>query len=488
MKKLLLSLLLCSSLLSFAQDWNPFPLGQKSYYSNASSNNATINIIQFDSLANINGQQTIYFNYTDTNYHGCYENVFRAFNSMNQYNNYVYYFRPDSIIKSNDSLTLKYSDDSLLFIPNISLNQFWYSEIHNSSNYNILKFTCDSMFLDTIVGSIIDSVKLFKIKAYDNTTPINSKFDTLPIILSKNYGFKQIPSFDSYNNVNNTIIGLSNSTFQDGFIEPSFEDYFHLNIGDVIIWKENFDTYDFINNPSYTKYYKDSLINSSLSLDSVFYNFQRVYNDGTTYFVNSTYYKKRFNGLHLGTSVYITGNNASNYYPYESLISTSPIFSTYDTLLTRQFGFDGLMFDTSNCYTNVMMDVWSGESYNTKYGLSQYFNGGTGGLMNWDIIGSTINGIQEGVLWSTLVTGVDNFENTSNVKIYPNPSQSGNFVVESEQVKSVELLSIDGKTVFTQTINQSKTEIKTGLPKGLYFVKLTFENKKQVIQKLIITQ
>jgi len=76
----------------------------------------------------------------------------------------------------------------------------------------------------------------------------------------------------------------------------------------------------------------------------------------------------------------------------------------------------------------------------------------------------------------------------SNINIYPNPSPSGNFVLESEHVTSVELLSIDGKTIFTQIVNQPKTELRTGLPKGLYFAKITFENKKQVIQKLIVTQ
>ena len=134
------------------------------------------------------------------------------------------------------------------------------------------------------------------------------------------------------------------------------------------------------------------------------------------------------------------------------------------------------------------MDRWSGESYNTKYGLSQYFNGGTGGLMNWDIIGSTINGIQEGVAWSTLVTGVNDIENISDIKIYPNPSKSGNFTVESEKPLNLIIVSIEGKVLFNQKINQYKTNLKTNLPKGMYLVKLIFENNKQAIQKLIISE
>ncbi|HRP59816.1 MAG TPA: T9SS type A sorting domain-containing protein, partial [Vicingus sp.] len=59
--------------------------------------------------------------------------------------------------------------------------------------------------------------------------------------------------------------------------------------------------------------------------------------------------------------------------------------------------------------------------------------------------------------------------------------------LESEQAKWLEIMSIDGKTVFSQHINQSKTAINTNLPQGLYFAKITFENNKQTIQKLVIT-
>ncbi len=106
--------------------------------------------------------------------------------------------------------------------------------------------------------------------------------------------------------------------------------------------------------------------------------------------------------------------------------------------------------------------------------------GGRGGI-GYEIH-KTINGGE------TITNTNSNKNNFSKFNIYPNPSPSGNFILESEQVKSVELVSIDGKIVFTQTINQPKTELRTGLPKGLYFVKITFENKKQVIQKLIVSE
>jgi len=41
------------------------------------------------------------------------------------------------------------------------------------------------------------------------------------------------------------------------------------------------------------------------------------------------------------------------------------------------------------------------------------------------------------------------------------------------------------KLFFRKTLNQSKTAINTNLPQGLYFVKITFENNKQTVQKIV---
>ena len=197
-----------------------------------------------------------HFDYSTPGYNGCYQ----ALNNDPDIINFnIDFFRPDSIISKNDTLVLAYSygnnypfsTDSILFLPKTVKDSSWFSTINNgNSNFNKLKFTCDSIYLDTVVGNLTDSVKLFSIAAYNNSIPVNSAFDSLKIILSKHYGFKQFISFYNYQNIEIPLIGINSQTSQEGFQTPTFSDYFPLNAGDVIIWKLH-TTYFDINDACY---------------------------------------------------------------------------------------------------------------------------------------------------------------------------------------------------------------------------------------------
>ena len=67
--------------------------------------------------------------------------------------------------------------------------------------------------------------------------------------------------------------------------------------------------------------------------------------------------------------------------------------------------------------------------------------------------------------------------------IYPNPA-STNFTIEMEnEVKSVEVYSIQGQTVM---ISNSKNIDVSNLSKGMYLVRIEDENNAVATQKLII--
>jgi hypothetical protein len=488
MKKLLLFFLLCSSFIGFAQDWNPFPLGQKSYFMHNNISgfyfpyDTLINEFSVDSLRDYGSSQTMYFNFTTPNVGNCYSTIISDPPPSSTNTGFVYYFhdneRPDSITVLNNEYSFYFYDNYLdfqntfVFKPLTQKDSSW---VFNYSGYgfNQLKITCDSIYFDNFYGTISDSLKLFSVQAINNGTPVSDAINQGKYILSKNYGFKSFKNFP--------LLGIKTNTLQEGFVAPVFEDFFHLAIGDVLIWEEKFEAPPFPgNSPSYTIYYKDSITD-------VYYSFDTINNLNT---INGNYphYRIQHNALfNVGTST--IAPNIINTFQGIDLDEASPYILKNGT--THKIGFNSLKYlDTinGNCLPNLLMDNWSWKIYNTKLGLIEFGNGFMDDQLVVKIIGSTINGVQEGVLWSTLVTGINNLEKKSLINIYPNPSASGNFVLESENSKSIEIMSIDGKTVFTQTINQPKTEIKTGLPKGLYFVKVTFENKKQVIQKLIITQ
>lgn len=491
MKKLLLSFLLCSWFIGYAQDWNPFPLGQKSFYQEIFNDNA-IQVFHCDTVLNRGNIQTYFFSNTEENYSGCFnsiknQNIQSYFFPFEPYSNYHNFIRPDSMNYFNDTLMLEFIlgsgqyNNEIIFLPKTPLHSSWFSAInHYQANYNRLKFTCDSIYLDTIIGNITDSVKLISVKAYNNSTPVVSIFDNQKIILSKNFGYKQLVSFSGQSQYPSAIIGLENNSTQEGFYYPDFTDYFHLNVGDIIIWSEHHDG-DITS--TYTYFYKDSLIESFVSSDSVYYKFNRQKAFGANslhYFITN---RDKMSWLSNSTAINKNFKSINSYgtYPLHNL---SPIFKT-NNLYEREYYFNGLDLDTNNCILQGVACIETIERFDTYLGL-KYQSFTAYSTTTFNVIGSTISGITQGTPWNMIVTDVkDNTVDSKSISIYPNPSPSGNFTLESEQAKWLEIMSIDGKTVFSQNINQSKTAINTNLPQGLYFVKITFDNNKQTIQKIV---
>jgi len=77
------------------------------------------------------------------------------------------------------------------------------------------------------------------------------------------------------------------------------------------------------------------------------------------------------------------------------------------------------------------------------------------------------------------------------VIIYPNPVTDNKFYVKSEKViKSVEVINVLGqniKTVNNETDVAYNIHIDIGnVEKGMYMVKITFDDKKTIIRKLIV--
>ncbi len=77
------------------------------------------------------------------------------------------------------------------------------------------------------------------------------------------------------------------------------------------------------------------------------------------------------------------------------------------------------------------------------------------------------------------------------VLVYPNPLNGEKFIVKSEAVISkVEVVNVIGKLISrTENNNFSIKEVPVFVgrcEKGMYFVKVTFENNKSTIKKLLV--
>ena len=413
MKKIILIILIILFFYCFNTvyaQWSSFYTTQKAYYQIKESYSypadTTFHQFHYDTIIDYGNFQVMHSNYTNPDFNECYSVVNQNYGSYN----FIYskqYIRPDSVLLVNDSAYFFYENTSVLFLPQSQVSQTWTSPINNSSNYNTLQFTCDSVGFGNVLLNINDSLKYFSVKAFQNSTPVTSVYDNLTIILSKNYGFKQLIAFRDFNQQEFSLVGIDSANTKTGFSYPDFSEYFHLSVGDVIIWEEHSPHAGPLH-MGYTKYHKDSVTNSLITPDSVIYNFNRVTTGGgNTSTYTTKYLRSNFTGLNTSSSVYTMGTKISPEYFFGlmggELFETYGVYITKDTVINRFYYYLGLFVDTTNCTLGGAADVGTQVEYNTYYGLSAYaFESWTSTYFT--ITGSIINGVQEGDDWATIIS------------------------------------------------------------------------------------
>ena len=489
---LAICILFCSEL-AYSQ-WSSFYTSQKAYYQIKESYSypadTTSHQFHYDTIIDYGSFKVMHSNYTNSDFNGCYPVVNQNYGSYN----FIYskqYIRPDSVLLVNDSTYFFYENTSVLFLPQSELSQTWTSSINNSSNYNTLQFTCDSVGFGNVLLNINDSLKYFSVKAYQNTTPVASVYDNLIIILSKNYGFKQLIAFRDYNQQAFNLVGLDSANIKTGFSYPDFSAYFHLSVGDVIIWEE-YSPHAGPLHMGYTKYHKDSVTNSLITPDSVIYNFDRVTTgSGNTSSYTIKHLRSNFTGLNTTSSVYTMGTKITPEYIFGlmggELFETYGAYITKDTVINRFYYYLGLFVDTTNCTLGGAADVGTQVEYNTYYGLSAYaFESWTSTYFT--VTGSIINGVQEGDDWATIIALVDENDIDKLIQIYPNPSNHGNITILHEEIiNSIAVYSIDGKLILTKQVNNNDFQTNLVLPKGVYFIHIEKNNSTLRVAKVVVT-
>lgn len=495
-RTILLFTIILYSLAGFSQ-WQPFYTDQKPYYQIKENSSfpadTTIHQFHFDTIIDYGSFKVMHSNYTNPDFNGCYDVV----NQSQNLGNTIYskhYIRPDSILLKNDTTYFIFETqgqaDSILFLPQSQPNDVWTSSINNSSNYNTLQFTCDSVGVGTVLLNLNDSLKYFSVKAFQNTTSVASVYDNLKIILSKNYGFKQLIAFRDYNQQEFSLVGLDSANVKTGFNYPDFSAYFHLAVGDVIIWKEHSPPAGPFH-MGYTKYHKDSVTNSLITPDSVVYNFNRITaGGGNTSSYTMRHLRSNFTGLNTTSSVYTMGTKISPEYFFglmgDELLETYGAYITNDTIVNRLYSFVGDLFDTSNCSIGYVTDNGFICEYNTYYGLNSFKHYSFYDVY-FTIAGSIINGVQEGVEWSNIIANVDEVEMKNQIHVYPNPSNDGNITIFHQGIFQIEIFSMEGKLMLSKNVSGKNEFTEINLPKGFYFIQLLDKNNQLSTKKVVIT-
>lgn len=107
-------------------------------------------------------------------------------------------------------------------------------------------------------------------------------------------------------------------------------------------------------------------------------------------------------------------------------------------------------------------------------------------LANTDKIDDIFNGIEVDIVRQTAQTALPEItKNNENedVRIYPNPTNSVVKIQSSEQIKSVQLFDLNGKSIINQWNAMENSIDLSPVQKGLYFMKIELD--KQVVVKKI---
>lgn len=86
-----------------------------------------------------------------------------------------------------------------------------------------------------------------------------------------------------------------------------------------------------------------------------------------------------------------------------------------------------------------------------------------------------------------LVIGIEDFQNYSMLRVYPNPTNGIFTIQSSERISVIKIVNIFGEKIHSSKLNTNKTEIDLSKqPKGIYFYQIISENKNNATGKLII--
>ncbi len=90
-------------------------------------------------------------------------------------------------------------------------------------------------------------------------------------------------------------------------------------------------------------------------------------------------------------------------------------------------------------------------------------------------------------------TSVSESEDEQGFRMYPNPS-NGKFIIEHTpgqgnfRPEEIEIFSVIGTKIFSSELIDSKTEITSNLPAGLYMYRLKYSNSLVFTGKLVIQE
>lgn len=495
MKKIILLLLVLHTFAAYPGNWDLFPLNQKSYYYNNSNlDYKYVDLYLMDSVLKKGIDSILYFrkNLKMQKADSCFYNQMQVapwlFNNEN---------RVDSLVKRNDTIFYysNLSTSPFYFLLNAIPGQSWsVISTYTQNDYNKITISYSGIQMETFLG-IIDSVKTYTLSA-NGTSANQIPISNFVIKLSKNHGLVEFVPFILFlkhphgvNFYSLKLIGIENDGISKGYKQPKFADYFHLSVGDVLMWERDVKPPFAINN-EWKEYYRDSITQSVITSNSVFYSYNRRKLDTAQIITNqnnlsTSFTKNEFENIVEAPSDWFAFSNnryLGMFMPVPEkivlwqtnnlILNTDTI--TGDTITAFSFSSQADMIDTANCDFSMLTDVMFSFSVDNRAGVTKYsfYNFG------WDIttlIGSKINNQQIGSIDLSVKEEII----AEHLKIHPNPSSDfiyfENF--KSDASTKYQIYNNIGQIYKQGVLNNNKVDI-TCLNSGFYFISITNDKSK----------
>ncbi|MEI6576390.1 MAG: T9SS type A sorting domain-containing protein [Bacteroidota bacterium] len=474
MKTLLSFVIVCSSFLVLAQNYQLFNANSKKEFISDSTATETYSI-SFDSVLP-NGSETVYYNHVNVDMNqnimpdSCYFWCSWLCSPQNKpsgmgprvinYNNNHYKFFTSYGDTLGFNFKLDTGDTSLIYMDSAQKLYMIYAGVDTATILNI-----------------IDSVKSYKILLLDSVgNTISSLLNNKSIRIGKAFGMIDFIRTDYFPVILQPLILIGNISPDAGFYKLTNELLYDYQAGDEIQYVDSYMHWNGNPGGNYQRYLKYTILNRINTSSTISYLVAR--------------YK-----FEIGLPALVYDTITLNYNKYD-FVAVIPYDHFDQPMYLRTFGFSkqdycGLSLWTYSGYSGGYLAYCSADNcwgcvdvggYPTEtrisyvLGLGLYENSVE--ILSVYSHGQGINYFKKnGVTCGTQVTLAINDPNatSSGITIYPNPASQLLFIQSVVDRKgTVSIMNLMGQELMTTALSGQKTKLDLGnLEAGVYLVKIT---------------
>jgi hypothetical protein len=472
-----------------AQDWELFPLDQRSYFQQMSGNLEAVDMYLMDSIRIESNEETLLFNMKIMvgGAEHCTQEIYDGLPGWLPYN-----YNPNAIsshLRRSDTVfySTAGSTTPFYFLPKATVGQSWtIISTHSANTYQEITITCASIEEESFWG-VTDSIKTFTMAA-NGSNPGQVPVSSFTMRLSRSYGLLEFVPFGQFlvhppsmDFTSTRCLGIDRDGVKLGFRLPGIHEHFQAAPGDLRLWQSlEYPVWQ----PIITKYYLDSVTDVSTTSDTVritSYRWTEQPGIGITGpIVQIETYSNRGSSAILDCPSGWVAAGFDQIWQIEQdagvwikpNLSFSISSATGDTLVMTSLYSAIFSVDTTSCYFMTPTDYGMERRLQTGIGVVEQCQGSSQQSQRdcTTLIGYRIGGVVSGPISLSMR---EHNSATEAPILFPNPVNDLLFIRgdHSGQPRMCEVIDASGKVVLTTQYLGDGISV-SDLPKGLYVLRI----------------